>query len=180
MFSIVPDSDPLDALARDHAAGVFRYLRSLVGDPEEARDLMQETFLRLGRHAARNGGAQTIGAGLVFTTARNCGLDYLRRRQVRRYHEVSLDEIADHEFPGLAVARPDSTLEDSQFRRDLAAALSALSEDQQTAFHFSEIEGMAYEAIAHLLQVSSGTIASRKHHAVRKLRDHLRRLGHET
>lgn len=180
MFTIVPDADPLDALARDHAAGVFRYLRSLVGDAEEARDLVQETFLRLGRHAARNGGPQAIGAGLVFTTARNCGLDHLRRRQVRRHHEVALDEDAGHEVPGLAVSRPDSTLEDSQFRRDLAAALSALPEDQQSAFHLSEIEGMTYEAIARMLQVSPGTIASRKHHAVRKLRDQLRRLGHET
>ena len=68
MFTIAPDSDPLDTLAREHVAGVFRYLRSLVGDPEEARDLVQETFLRLGRHAARKGGAQVIGAGLVFTT----------------------------------------------------------------------------------------------------------------
>jgi RNA polymerase sigma-70 factor (ECF subfamily) len=175
VFTIAPDSDPLDTLAREHVAGVFRYLRSLVGDPEEARDLVQETFLRLGRHAARNGGAQAIGAGLVFTTARTCGLDHLRRRQVRRRHEVSLDEDVDHQLPDSAV----HTLEDDQFRRDLAAALAILSEDQRTAFHFSEIEGLTYEAIARLLQVSPGTIASRKHHAVRKLRDQLRRLGHE-
>ncbi|MDY0111158.1 MAG: RNA polymerase sigma factor [Candidatus Krumholzibacteria bacterium] len=180
MFTIVPDSDPLDTLARENAAGVFRYMRSLVGDPEEARDLVQETFLRLGRHAARNGGAGAIGAGLVFTTARTCGLDHLRRREVRRRHEVPLDRDADHQFPDPSVSRPDSSLEDGQLRRDLAVALAALPEDQRTAFHFSEIEGLTYEAIAGLLQVSPGTIASRKYHAVRKLRDQLRRLGHET
>jgi RNA polymerase sigma-70 factor (ECF subfamily) len=180
VISITAATDPLDTLAREHAAGVFRYLRSLVGDPEEARDLVQETFLRLGRHAARNGGAQAIGAGLVFTTARTCGLDHLRRRQVRRRHEVDLEEGADHKVPDPAVSRPDRTLEQGQFRRDLTAALAALPEDQRTVFHFSEIEGLTYDAIARLLQVSPGTIASRKHHAVRKLREHLRRLGHES
>lgn len=179
MFAIAPATDPLDTLAREHAAGVFRYLRSLVGDPEEARDLVQETFLRLGRHAARHGGAQALGPGLVFTTARTCGLDHLRRRQVRRRHVVSLDKDAGHRVPDPAATRPDCALEDSQFRRDLAAVLATLPEDQRTAFHFSEIEGLTYHAIARLLHVSPGTIASRKHHAVRKLRDQLRRLGHE-
>jgi RNA polymerase sigma factor (sigma-70 family) len=180
VFTIVPNSDPLDTLARENAASVFRYLRSLVGDPEEARDLVQETFLRLGRYAARNGGAGAIGVGLVFTTARTCGLDHLRKRQVRRRHETSIDWDTDHQYPDSPVSRPDSSLENGQFRHDLAAALAALPEDQRTAFHFSEIEGHTYEAIAELLQVSPGTIASRKYHAIRKLRDQLRRLGHET
>ena len=92
---------------------------------------------------------------------------------------MSLDEDADHHHSDSAVPRPDRTLENGQFRRDLAAILAALPEGQRTAFHFSEIEGMTYEAIARLLQVSPGTIASRKHHAMRKLRDQLRRLGHE-
>lgn len=179
MFAISPVTDPLEALAREHAAGVFRYLRSLVGDAEEARDLVQETFLRLGRHAARRGGAEAIGVGLVFTTARTCGLDHLRRRDVRRNREVHLDVSDGSEIPGPVGLYPDADLESGQFQRDLAAALAALPEDQRTAFHLSEIEGLTYAAIAHLLQVSPGTIASRKHHAVLKLRAHLRRLGHE-
>ena len=179
MLTTAPTNDALEALAREHAAGVFRYLRSLVGDAEEARDLVQETFLRLGRHAARHGGAEAIGVGLVFTTARTCGLDYLRRRRVRRNHEVALDVGADHEIANVGRAGPDASLDDSQFQRDLAAALAALPEDQRTVFHLSEIEGLTYATIAHLLQVSPGTIASRKHHAVLKLRAHLRRLGHE-
>jgi RNA polymerase sigma-70 factor (ECF subfamily) len=177
LFTLTPDT--LDTLARDHAAGVFRYLRSLVGDDDIARDLVQDTFLRLGRHAARQGGGEAIGAGLVFTTARNCGLDHLRRRKVRRIHEVAIDEDAGHQWPDSAAPRPDQAVEDGQFRHDLAAALLDLPEDQRTVFHLSEVEGLTYDAIAGVLGISPGTVASRKHHAVRKLRDQLRRLGHD-
>lgn len=177
MITITPD--PLDTLARDHAAGVFRYLRSLVGDDEVARDLVQDTFLRLGRYAARQRGAATIGAGLVFTTARNCGLDHLRRRQVRRIHEAAIDEDAGHQVPDPTAIGPDQAAEAAQFRRDLTAALRDLPEDQRTVFHLSEVEGLTYDAIAGVLGISPGTVASRKHHAVRKLRDQLRRLGHD-
>lgn len=172
-------SDALEAVARKHAAGVFRYLRSLVNDEDAARDLLQETYLRLGRHMARVSGGETIGEALVFTTARSCGLDHLRRRKVRRRHEAVLeDEVGDVAID-LSIAAPDRSVEDSQFRRDLELALARLPEEQRTVFHLSEIENRSYDAIAQVLGVSPGTIASRKHHAVRKLRDHLRRLGHE-
>lgn len=177
MFTQTPDT--LDTLARDHAAGVFRYLRSLVGDDEVARDLVQDTFLRLGRYAARQDGREAIGAGLVFATARNCGLDHLRRRQVRQRHETSLDPDARHQLPDPTAARADQALEHAQIRRDLTAALLDLPEDQRTVFHLSEVEGLTYDAIAGVLGISPGTVASRKHHAVRKLRDQLRRLGHD-
>jgi len=186
MLTTTPTTDPLEHLAREHAAPVFRYLRSLVGDAEAARDLVQETFLRLGRHASRTPEAGAIGAGLVFATARSCGLDHLRRRRVRWRHEAALaddarDGLADlADLADPAAVLPDRALEDAQFRRALLVALGGLPEDQRTVFHLSEVEGLTYDAIARLLDISPGTVASRKHHAVRKLRDGLRRLGHDT
>ncbi len=61
---------------------------------------------------------------------------------------------------------------------DLLEALAGLPEDQRTVFHLSEIEGLSYEEISTVLEVRPGTIASRKHHAVLKLRNTLRRCGH--
>ncbi len=169
------DHEPtdLDRLVGEHAAGVFRYLRTLVGDGETARDLVQDTFLRLHPHA------RGAGPGLVFTVARSCALDHLRRRRWRRQHE---QPGADHcdQTAGDPAALPDRTCADREFRRHLQVALAELPEDQRTAFHLSEIEGLAYADIAAVLGVSAGTVASRKHHAVRKLRAALRRLGHAT
>jgi len=163
----------LDRLVGEHAAGVFRYLRTLVGDGETARDLVQDTFLRLHPHASQ------AGAGLVFTVARSCALDHLRRRRWRQRHEQPGSEHCD-QTPDGSGALPDRTYADREFRQHLEAALAALPEDQRTVFHLSEIEGLPYADIAAVLGVSAGTVASRKHHAVRKLRTALRRLGHAT
>ena len=69
-------------------------------------------------------------------------------------------------------------MEIQSLRQDLLLTLSHLPEDQRTVFHLSEIEGLTYAEIATVLDVSPGTIASRKHHAVSKLRTALRRRGH--
>lgn len=162
----------LTALALAHAAGVRRYLRVLTGDAELARDLAQETFLKLDAHA------ETAGSALVFTVARSCALDHLRRQRVRRRHLRPVTDRDEDTAPARADSRPDRALENRQLDHDLRIALEALPEDQRSAFHLSEIEGLTYAEIADVLGVSSGTIASRKHHAVRKLREHLERLGH--
>lgn len=165
-------SNRLTALVAAHAAGVQRYLRALTGDAEVARDLVQETFLKLDAHA------ETASSALVFTVARSCALDHLRRRRVRGRHERPVTERDVDAATATAGSRPDRVLENGQLDHDLRAALAALPEDQRSAFHLSEIEGLTYAEIAAILGVSPGTIASRKHHAVRKLREHLERLGH--
>jgi RNA polymerase sigma factor (sigma-70 family) len=162
----------LAALVESHGAGVVRYLRSLVGDGDLARDLAQDTFLKLHAHA------DGAGAALVFTVARSCALDHLRRQKVRRGHEVTDAESLAAAAPAPERYRPDRDLENRQLRDDLLAALATLPEDQRSVFHLSEIEGLAYAEIAAILEVSPGTIASRKHHAVRRLREYLRRRGH--
>ncbi len=167
-----PPDGNLTTLVEQHGAGVFRYLRSLVGDPEIARDLAQDTFVRLHAHA----GVAT--AALVFTAARSCALDHLRRRRVRRGRETTADDESVETAAGPERQRPDRDFENRALRDDLTAALAALPEDQRSVFHLSEIEELSYAEIAAILAVSPGTIASRKHHAVRKLRDYLRRRGH--
>lgn len=167
-------SDPLDTLARDHVAAAYRFLRSLVGDAETARDLLQDTFVRLAPHAA------AAGPGLVFATARSCAVDHLRRRTSRGRVERPAERDLVEARPAPREHGPDRALEEHEFRRDLLAALGDLPEGQRTVFHLSEIEGRSYAEIAAVLGVPAGTIASRKHHAVRKLREQLGRLGHES
>ncbi len=172
-LSIPEPASSLEKLMAEHSDGVFRYLRCLVRDPDTARDLLQETFLRLIDQAA------TAGRPLVYTTARNCALDHLRRKKVRRgTGTVPVDRQRTLRSSG-HLSHPDAALADKQLGQDILAALAEVPEDQRTVFHLSEIEGLPYAEIAELMGVGQGTIASRKHHAVRKLRRYLRRLGYE-
>ncbi len=174
MIQAAPSSqlDPLERLAREHSPGVFRFLRSMVGDDDTARDLLQDTFLKLSTHA------ENAGKALVFTIARSCALDHFRRIRTRNHHEINTQSEFLNQHPTKSTDRPDKNMEIQSLRQDLLLTLSHLPEDQRTVFHLSEIEGLTYAEIATVLDVSPGTIASRKHHAVSKLRTALRRRGH--
>ncbi len=164
--------DPWERLARQYSPGVFRFLRSMVGDEDTARDLVQDTFLKLRPHADK------AGKALVFTIARSCALDYFRRSRTRQNHEITSPADFLNQHPAKSQDWPDSHMKIQSLRQDLVQSLGQLPEDQRTVFHLSEIEGLSYAEIATVLDVSPGTIASRKHHAVSKLRTTLRRRGH--
>ncbi len=171
-FSPRQDTTPLDRLMAEHAAGVFRYLCSLVSNVDSARDLQQDTFLKLNDQAAN------AGKALVYTVARNCALDHLRRLRSRNRHEIEADPEMVPDPPASPAFSPDRRLQDQQLHQDLLQGLATMPEEQRTVFHLSEIEGVPYKDIATIIGVSPGTIASRKHHAVNKLREYLRSRGH--
>ncbi len=166
------ETTALDRLMAEHAVGVFRYLCAMVGNGDSARDLRQDTFLKL-QHQADH-----AGKALVYTVARNCALDYLRRQRSRNRFESTTDPETLPPTSTLPAHNPDHILQSKQLRQDILQALATMPEEQRTVFHLSEIEGVPYHDIATILEVSPGTIASRKHHAVVKLRKFLRSRGH--
>ncbi len=158
---------------------VWRFLRALLRDPDLARDIAHETFLRL-RGALEQGRAKPGEDGLpraayVFAAARNTALSHLRRAKTQRAHIVPID-VDGRNAPGDAT--PDRELDRAELRSALDAALATLDETHRAVFLLSEIEGLRYEEIAEALDIPPGTVASRKHHAARKLRRELERAGH--
>ncbi len=158
---------------------IWRFLRALLRDPDLARDIAHETFLRL-RAALDKGRARTGEDGLplaayVFAAARNAALSHLRRRRTQRRHIVPMDPDG-RDVPDASL--PDRDLDRAELRSALDAALATLDETHRAVFLLSEIEGLRYEEIAEVLDIPPGTVASRKHHAARKLRRELERTGH--
>jgi len=153
---------------------VWRFLRSLVRDPDLARDLCHDTFLRL-RRALAEGRVRRLedglpNAGYVFAAARRAAYDHGRRRR----DVVPLDAAADARADGT----PHGDLERGQLGHALDAALNALDDDHRAVFVLSELEGLRYEEIAEALGLPAGTVASRKHAAVHHLRRTLEGMGH--
>lgn len=156
---------------------VHRFLLSMIGDGEMARDLTQETFLKL-QSADPRLPDRFSAAAYVLAAARNTALSHLRRRTLERRH-VSLHPPEELEaIAGRAgSADPSRDRERSELRTALLRALADLPEEQRAAFLLSEVERLSYEEIAGVMACSSGTVASRKHAAVEKLRRDLRRNG---
>ena len=156
--------------------GVYRFLLSMVRDPDTAADLAQETFLRLHRSELPGG---PPSEAYVLATARNTAVSWFRRRDLERRHlDVVAPEYLDPRGAASGNPAPDRDLERRELGAALEAALAALPEDLRSVFHLSEVEGLRYEQIAEVVGCPTGTVASRKHLAVRRLREHLKRSGH--
>jgi RNA polymerase sigma-70 factor, ECF subfamily len=164
-----PDKMFLD-LVDQYLDRVYRYLSNLTRDEDTARDLCHETFLNLRRHVDRG---REITEAYVFTSARNTALSRWRRDK----REESKREAWGREFEDQAMSANSAEIKD--LRQALQTALELLSEEHRSVFLLSEVEGLKYEKIAEVLEISAGTVASRKFNANRILRHELKRMGHE-
>jgi RNA polymerase sigma-70 factor (ECF subfamily) len=159
-----------------HLDAVFRFLLAMVRDRETAADLTQETFLRLQRSGRTDG---PPSEAYVLATARNTAISWLRRRNLERRHvDVVPPEELDPRGARSRVPAPDREIERRELGSALEAAQADLPEELRCVFHLSEVEGLRYEQIAEVVGCPAGTVASRKHLAVRRLREHLQRSGH--
>jgi RNA polymerase sigma-70 factor (ECF subfamily) len=84
---------------REHLEAVHRFARSYTGDPDVARDIAQEAFIRLHERRA-DFDAREKARSFLYVTARNGCLDYLKHRKIERQylHERALAGEGDEGF----------------------------------------------------------------------------------
>jgi len=156
-------------------AGTLAY--RLTGNAAEAEDLVQETFLRAFRFFHR------YDRGLPFTSwiyriMTNVHID--RARRGGRLRTTSLDTAGADGATPWEVADEDANPERPLMARELDAplqlALRSMTPDFRIAVLLADVEGMAYEEIAEIMQVSIGTVRSRIHRGRRQIRHYLDRV----
>jgi len=117
--------DAVTTCMAEHGAGLERYVRSLVRDPDEAADVCQEAFVRL-LLAGREGRLPDAPGAWLRRVAHNLVVSGHRHRQ-----------IGDRILPRLADAELTTPLEDHAIRREendaIVSALGALASDDRTA-----------------------------------------------
>jgi RNA polymerase sigma-70 factor, ECF subfamily len=155
-------------LVEDRSGEIYGLLYRLTEDPEEARDLTQETFLRAFQSISRFRGEADLKTWLyriAINQARNRWRWWRRRR---RADTVSLEtsESADG-FPiGLRLADntqadPEQAALQRERESSLRKALRSLGSSYREAVILRDIEGLSYEEIAATLEISLGTVKSR-------------------
>jgi RNA polymerase sigma-70 factor (ECF subfamily) len=164
------ESRAFDALAARWRPRLVNYFRSLGADVHGAEDCAQETLIRV--HAYRAAyRPQAEYAAFLFTVARHAFLDWRRRVVRREAHEVAATGAAatGDAAPGRASADAD----DPGARTDLAAAVLRLPPRLRGVVELAAIRGLPYDQVATLLGIPVGTVKSRMHLAVRRLRETL-------
>ena len=165
----VPASDGLDQaglealylrLERPVYNVVFRWL----WDPQDAQEVVQEAFVRLWRMRSRVR-METVEP-LVYRIALNLASKKLRWRRTWR---ILSFERGEDEHGGSQPAA-DAALAAHQRRLAVRSAVEALPEKQRAVVMLCELGGLRYGQVAEALGIPEGTVASRRHTALKSLR----------
>lgn len=170
------DASAFDALYARHEAGLYRFVRRLLGAPlsAQADEVFQDAWLRIvsARASFRPQGA--AWRTWAFTIAHNAAMDRLRvaGREVKVEGEEDGDEPLDWLMAQAGQLAPSS--EDQAFWRAAGAqllhCLDALPHDQRAAFLLHHEDGASVEDLAQRLALPFETAKSRLRYALRKLR----------
>lgn len=151
------------------AGPLFAFVVRLLGDPQAAEEVVQDTLVRAWRHADRFDPDRGSLASWLFTIARNLTTDRARRAAARPRAVATL-EAAD---APLADAEVDRALEAWQ----MASALHSLSEEHRTVIIEAYYRGHSTAEIANRLGIPQGTVKSRLFYGLRALRLQLEEMG---
>jgi RNA polymerase sigma-70 factor (ECF subfamily) len=153
-----------DEVVRHHSARTYRLAYRLTGNPHDAEDLTQETFVRVFRSLS----SYTPGTfeGWLHRITTNLFLDLVRRRARIRFD--ALPDDAERLPSG--DRGPEQLYDDTHFDADVQAALDALPPDFRAAVVLCDLEGLSYEEIAATLGIKIGTVRSRIHRGRTQLR----------
>lgn len=156
----------VNALHAQHAKPLLNYLLSLTnGDRHAAEDLLQETMIRAWRNLGSVPAETENARRWLFTVARRVAMDAVRRRQARPAETTALDLSR---IPGNDDT-PDSVMAADTLRR----AANSLSDAHRAILAALYFEGRSIQETARRLGVPTGTVKSRAHYALQKLRDGL-------
>lgn len=159
---------------------ITRFVRRLLGDHQDYEDIVQDTFLALYMHIDRVQSLEHLRP-YVFRIARNNCYDYLRK--VSRYDEVGIEESPESESPHTPRLRfqlqdnsapPDELTHWLLISLEVREAIDQLPEGQRDVLMLFAEEGLSYNEIAEVMDISLGTVKSRLYHAKRALRGMVR------
>jgi RNA polymerase sigma-70 factor (ECF subfamily) len=162
-------------LVERHQRRAFAIALGMVRDENDARDLVQEAFLRVYRGLDRFQGGSSFFTWF-YRIVTNLAIDFMRRpgRKETEHDDrrTQLDAADEADFPFVARidgAEPLDAIHRQELAARLRAALDALPPYHRGVIMMREVEGMSYEEMAEAMSVSKGTIMSRLFHARQKL-----------
>lgn len=176
------ERDAFEKLALEHLEAVYRLALQLVRHPDEASDLVQETYLKALRVAER---FEEHGGGIrpwLFKILHN--VFYTKLAKARR-GPFAADEMqsAPDDAPGPDEPMPAWDLDSLDWEHvdeRLKAAIEQLRPEYRTVLLLWAVEGLKYREISEVQEIPIGTVMSRLHRARSILTEQLSDLAKET
>lgn len=148
----------------EHESALIGYATTILHDTELARDVVQDTFLRLCAQSPDKVRQQL--KSWLFTVCRNRALDVLRKqRRVERIDEVRWQKVAGPEMQPDEAARRQEQLDKAN------ALLARLTDNQRDVIVLKFQQGLSYKEISRVTGLTTGNIGFLIHTGLKRLRD---------
>ncbi|MEX0331854.1 MAG: RNA polymerase sigma factor [Puniceicoccaceae bacterium] len=165
----IPESEWMRSIVAAHAADLTRYAASILRSEDVAKDVVQETFVRLWREP-RESVADHVRPWL-FCVCRNRALDYRKKggrmKPLENEHAAVVEET-----PG-----PQALAERQDSHARILHLMRALPENQQEVVRLKFQNGMSYKEIASVTELSVSNVGVLLHTALNTLRTRVAAAG---
>jgi RNA polymerase sigma-70 factor (ECF subfamily) len=169
------DEEAYRLLVQRHERPVYHIIWRMVTNPEDARDLTQETFVRVFRALDQFDQSRTFSYW-INKIATNQAIDFLRKRRLRTV-SIDVDPEEDNRRPPIlrdGGPLPDRQLEQRKMSEFLSRLVERLAPHYRVVVHLRHHQQRSYDEIAEMLDLPLGTVKARLHRAHNQLRAWMR------
>ena len=164
-----------------HRDILYNYALKTTGNADDAKDLLQDTYMKAYRFIDKYETGTNAKAWLFRIMKNSFINDY--RKSTRTPDQVDYNEVEDYidlikekssDASDLRKQLFENTLDD-----EVVTAMESLTEEFRTIIILSDLEGMTYEEIAEILSIPLGTVRSRLHRARKVMQEKLHNFAVE-
>lgn len=177
------DLPSFERLVARYQNKIMGYAARMLSDREEAEDVTQEVFIKAYRSLDSFRGESSFSTW-IYRIATNLCIDRLRKKKRSPQQAYSLDEPMDkdeekgsREIPDVST-EPTRSIEKEELRARVREMVAEMPEKLRAVLIMCDMQGMAYEDIAKVLNCPVGTVKSRLFHARADLGRRLRPYVH--
>lgn len=178
------DAQAFESLLARHRRPLFNFLFKFLGNAETAEEAFQEVFLRIIRSSADYQPSAKFTTWM-YTVARNYCIDHVRKEKFR--HHLSLENKVKNnggdegETLALRIATPEPDADKVSGAKELEThlfrILDELNPEQKEVFLLREFQGLQFDEIATITNVSTNTVKSRMRYALQAIGKKFQDLG---
>ncbi len=176
------DPNAFETLMLQYQTPVYNLCFRILGNPEDAADMTQETFLKAWKNLEGFHMESSLSTWL-YRLANNCCLDLLRSKKRKPTISIVREDEEGEELafdPVDPSPQPDELLIKKEENQILQQALMSLDEQQRSILTLRVVNDMSYEDISQALQIKEGTVKSRLARARENLRKKVLQLRNKS
>lgn len=168
------DESALATLYDRHSRLVYSVALRVVRAAPDAEEVLQETFVRVWSRASTYESRLGTPAAWLARIARNCAIDRIRAKRVRRLVDAPAPEPDAVTTPEpVTTETPDSVFDDLQKANVVRGALGHLPTSQRTLIEAAFFDGYTHQELSERFGVPLGTVKARIRTGLLSLRPHL-------